>query len=42
VLILIALRCSTRNWSNFDVISQCIRAATGFMIRLLLALTGNV
>jgi Zn-dependent protease len=27
---------------NFDVISQYIRAATGFVIRLLLVLTGNV
>lgn len=27
---------------NLDVISQYIRAATGFVIRLLLALTGNV
>jgi Zn-dependent protease len=27
---------------NFDVISQYIRAATGFVIRLLLMLTGNV
>jgi hypothetical protein len=26
---------------NFDVISQYIRAATGFVIRLLLVLTGN-
>lgn len=27
---------------NFDIISQYIRAATGFVIRLLLVLTGNV
>jgi hypothetical protein len=27
---------------NFDVISQYIRAATGFVIRWLLVLTGNV
>jgi hypothetical protein len=27
---------------NLDIISQWVRAATGFVIRLLLVLTGNV